>query len=160
MNARELRHFFQRALLPRAQWEINALAWACARMLRAVSPNLFEGTGPSCLYGDCGEGKMTCGIPYKPEDVDAPVTARRVRPDLSGRRSGVRRHDRRQIQNAAVPIDARSRGSLRYRCFAARRAQVGGQAVIEGVMMRGVRTLVAGGAPARRHASACTNSPW
>lgn len=75
MNARELRHFFKVRCCRRAQWEINALAWRMRTMARVVSPNLFEGTGPSCLYGDCGEGKMTCGIPYKPEDVDTPVTA-------------------------------------------------------------------------------------
>ena len=46
-------------------------------MLREVSPYLFEGTGPACLYGSCGEGKMTCGDPYKPEDVDGPAAAAR-----------------------------------------------------------------------------------
>jgi len=75
MNARELRHFFKVRCCRRAQWEINALAWQMRAMLRDVSPNLFEGTGPGCLYGDCGEGKMTCGIPYKPEDVDTLVAA-------------------------------------------------------------------------------------
>ena len=75
MNVRELRHFFQVRCCHRAQWEINALAWRMRAMLRSVSPYLFEGTGPNCLYGVCGEGKMTCGDPYKPEDVDTPVTA-------------------------------------------------------------------------------------
>ena len=75
MNARELRHFFKVRCCHRAQWEINALAWEMRTMARAVSPVLFEGTGPSCLYGKCGEGKMTCGDPYLPADVDAPVAA-------------------------------------------------------------------------------------
>jgi len=75
MNARELRHFFKVRCCRRAQWEINALAWEMRAMLREVSPFLFEGTGPSCLYGTCGEGKMTCGDPYLPADVDAPVAA-------------------------------------------------------------------------------------
>jgi thymidylate synthase (FAD) len=75
MNVRELRHFFQVRCCRRAQWEINALAWRMRAMLRDISSNLFEGTGPNCLYGACGEGKMTCGDPYKPEDVDAPVAA-------------------------------------------------------------------------------------
>ena len=70
MNARELRHFFHVRCCRRAQWEINALAWQMRDLVRAVSPYLFEGTGPSCLYGECGEGKMTCGEPYRPEDVD------------------------------------------------------------------------------------------
>jgi thymidylate synthase (FAD) len=77
MNARELRHFFQVRCCHRAQWEINALAWEMRQMLREVSPHLFEGTGPNCLYGKCGEGKMTCGDPYKPEDVDGPAAAAR-----------------------------------------------------------------------------------
>jgi thymidylate synthase (FAD) len=76
MNVRELRHFFQVRCCRRAQWEINELAWRMRGMVREVSPNLFEGTGPNCLYGVCGEGKMTCGNPYKPEDVDVPAAAR------------------------------------------------------------------------------------
>lgn len=75
MNARELRHFFQVRCCRRSQWEINALAWRMRAILRAISPHLSEGTGPNCLYGVCGEGKMTCGDPYKTEDVDAPATA-------------------------------------------------------------------------------------
>jgi thymidylate synthase (FAD) len=75
MNARELRHFFHVRCCRRAQWEINDLAWRMRAMVRDVSPYLFEGTGPSCLYGQCGEGKMTCGDPYRPEDVDGPRPA-------------------------------------------------------------------------------------
>jgi thymidylate synthase (FAD) len=75
MNARELRHFFQVRCCRRAQWEINALAWEMRGMVRSISPYLFEGTGPNCLYGACGEGKMTCGDPYKPADVDGPAAA-------------------------------------------------------------------------------------
>ena len=70
MNARELRHFFRVRCCRRAQWEINAMAWKLRSMVRDVSPHLFEGSGPGCLYGTCPEGKMTCGDPYKPEDVD------------------------------------------------------------------------------------------
>jgi len=70
MNARELRHFFRVRCCRRAQWEINEMAWQMRRLVREVSPYLFEGSGPSCLYGQCGEGKMTCGEPYRPEDVD------------------------------------------------------------------------------------------
>lgn len=76
MNARELRHFLQVRCCNRAQWEIRDLAWRMRAMLKEIAPNLFEGTGPGCLYGDCPEGKMTCGKPYKPEDVDAPGVAR------------------------------------------------------------------------------------
>jgi thymidylate synthase (FAD) len=71
MNARELRHFFQVRCCRRAQWEINALAWQMRGVVRELSPNLFQGSGPNCLYSECGEGKMTCGRPYRPEEVDA-----------------------------------------------------------------------------------------
>ena len=76
MNARELRHFLQVRCCNRAQWEIRDLAWTMRGMLREVAPNLFEKTGPGCLYGTCPEGKMTCGRPYKPENVDGPGAAR------------------------------------------------------------------------------------
>ena len=71
MNARELRHFFQVRCCRRAQWEINELAWQMRRTVRELSPHLFEGTGPNCLYHECGEGKMTCGRPYRAEEADA-----------------------------------------------------------------------------------------
>jgi thymidylate synthase (FAD) len=70
MNARELRHFFQVRCCNRAQWEIRALAWEMRRLVKAVAPTLFERSGPNCLYGSCQEGKMTCGTPYRAEEVD------------------------------------------------------------------------------------------
>ena len=73
MNARELRHFFRVRCCRRAQWEINALAWEMRGMVKAVSPCLFEKTGPACLYDSCTEGKMTCGDPYLVADVDGPL---------------------------------------------------------------------------------------
>ena len=76
MNARELRHFFAVRCCNRAQWEIRALAWELRDLVRQVAPDLFEGSGPGCLYGTCPEGKMTCGRPYKPADVDGPGAAR------------------------------------------------------------------------------------
>jgi thymidylate synthase (FAD) len=76
MNARELRHFFQVRCCNRAQWEIRDLAWQMRGMVKDLAPNLFEGSGPGCLYGTCPEGKMTCGKPYKPEDVDGAEAAR------------------------------------------------------------------------------------
>ena len=76
MNARELRHFFQVRCCNRAQWEIRDLAWQMRGMVKDLAPNLFEGSGPGCLYGTCPEGKMTCGKPYKAEDVDGPAAAR------------------------------------------------------------------------------------
>jgi thymidylate synthase (FAD) len=70
MNARELRHFFRVRCCNRAQWEIRAMAWEMRSMVKAIAPALFEGSGPGCLYGTCPEGKMTCGKPYKAEEVD------------------------------------------------------------------------------------------
>ncbi len=87
MNARELRHFFHVRCCNRAQWEIRALAWEMRRMVKELAPNLFEHSGPGCLYGDCPEGKMTCGKPYKAADVDGPAaagTAGDARPDARG----------------------------------------------------------------------------
>jgi thymidylate synthase (FAD) len=73
MNARELRHFFTVRCCRRAQWEINALAWEMRAMVKSIAPALFDRAGPNCLYGECGEGKMTCGRPYKPDEVDGPA---------------------------------------------------------------------------------------
>ena len=60
----------------RTENEIRDLAWQMRGMVKELAPNLFDRTGPSCLYGACQEGRMTCGKPYKPEDVDGPATAR------------------------------------------------------------------------------------
>lgn len=75
MNARELRHFFQVRCCNRAQWEIRALAWEMRAIVKAVAPALFDRSGPNCLYGSCQEGKMTCGKPYKADEVDGPAAA-------------------------------------------------------------------------------------
>jgi thymidylate synthase (FAD) len=75
MNARELRHFFRVRCCNRAQWEIRALAWEMRGMVKELAPNLFAGSGPGCLYGTCPEGKMTCGRPFRPADVDPPPAA-------------------------------------------------------------------------------------
>jgi thymidylate synthase (FAD) len=75
MNARELRHFFTVRCCRRAQWEINALAWEMRRVVTGIAPALFHRSGPNCLYGECGEGKMTCGRPYRPEEVDGPAAS-------------------------------------------------------------------------------------
>lgn len=64
MNARELRHFFTLRCCNRAQKEIRGIAWQMLNLCKEVAPNLFAKSGPSCLYGSCGEGSMTCGHPY------------------------------------------------------------------------------------------------
>ncbi len=61
MNARELIHFFQLRCCNRAQWEIREVAWEMLKLVIRVAPNLFSKAGPSCLSGNCPEGKKTCG---------------------------------------------------------------------------------------------------
>jgi len=61
MNARELLHFFSLRCCNRAQWEIRALAWEMLKICISEAPDLFKDAGPSCIYGACAEGKMTCG---------------------------------------------------------------------------------------------------
>ena len=61
MNIRSLYNFFKHRMCNRAQWEIRALAWEMWRQCMNVSPLLFKHAGPSCVYGKCPEGKMSCG---------------------------------------------------------------------------------------------------
>ncbi len=61
MNARSLRGFFRQRCCQRAQWEIREVACEMLRLVREVSPSLFENAGPPCLCGPCPEGKMSCG---------------------------------------------------------------------------------------------------
>ena len=65
MNVRSLYNFFEHRCCNRAQWEIRELAWKMRALCREVAPVLFENSGPGCLRGDCPEGEMTCGKPYK-----------------------------------------------------------------------------------------------
>ena len=44
-----------------AQWEINHIAVAKLEELRKLSGTLYKDAVPSCVYGACKEGKMTCG---------------------------------------------------------------------------------------------------
>ena len=61
MNARELLHFFRLRCCERAQWEIRAVAWDMFALCLKVAPHLFAHSGPSCVAGECSEGKMSCG---------------------------------------------------------------------------------------------------
>lgn len=61
MNARELNHFFNIRCCNRAQWEIREVAWQMLALVLEVAPNLFAGSGASCINGACPEGKMSCG---------------------------------------------------------------------------------------------------
>lgn len=61
MNARALYNFFRNRCCNRAQWEIHALADEMLKKVKAVAPILFKNAGPSCVLGNCPEGRMTCG---------------------------------------------------------------------------------------------------
>ena len=65
MNMRELVHFFRLRACRRAQWEIQGVAWRMLQLLTDREPNVFRYLGPSCVYGPCPEGRMSCGRPYK-----------------------------------------------------------------------------------------------
>lgn len=61
MNARTLLHFFSVRCCNRAQWEIRAMADEMLKEVKNVAPTIFKKAGPSCTYGTCSEGNMSCG---------------------------------------------------------------------------------------------------
>ena len=61
MNVRSLYHFFNLRCCERAQWEIREMATQMLKLVKEVSPVLFENAGPSCVSGPCAEGGMSCG---------------------------------------------------------------------------------------------------
>lgn len=61
MNVRELMHFFNTRCCTRAQWEVRDLASEMLIKCQEVAPLLFSKCGPSCVYGQCGEGQLCCG---------------------------------------------------------------------------------------------------
>lgn len=63
MNARELLHFFRLRCCNRAQWEIREVADEMLKLCKEKAPIIFENAGPSCVGGNCSEGKMSCGKP-------------------------------------------------------------------------------------------------
>ena len=60
-NARSLQNFFAHRCCNRAQWEIREVAEKMLLCCLEVAPHLFQNCGPSCLFGPCPEGKMSCG---------------------------------------------------------------------------------------------------
>lgn len=60
-NARMDCGMLQERICNNAQWEINAIAVAKLEELRKLSDILYRYAVPSCVYGACKEGKMTCG---------------------------------------------------------------------------------------------------
>jgi thymidylate synthase (FAD) len=65
MNLRELVHFMRLRTCNRAQWEIRGVAWKMLKLLCGREPEIFTHIGPSCAYGPCPEGKMSCGKPIR-----------------------------------------------------------------------------------------------
>jgi thymidylate synthase (FAD) len=65
MNARELMHFFRLRCCNRAQWEIRDMAIEMLKCVMAIAPNIFANSGPACASGNCPEGEMSCGKPWK-----------------------------------------------------------------------------------------------
>lgn len=61
MNARSLQNFFKLRCCNRAQWEIRELADQMLELVYEAAPTLFKNSGPSCVFGKCSEGKMSCG---------------------------------------------------------------------------------------------------
>ena len=126
MNARELRHFFSLRCCRRAQWEINRLAWTmrhlvvCSRSaaVRGHRSGLHDRAG-------CPEGKMTCG-----------------QPSDRGRGAGdgparVRGRARVTLVTQEPATDDTSTGAHQAGTLRQWEHVFGGQAVMEGVMMRG-----------------------
>lgn len=60
-NARSLLNFFSLRCCSRAQWEIRETAEKMLILVLKVAPNVFSTSGPPCVRGKCGEGKMSCG---------------------------------------------------------------------------------------------------
>ena len=67
MDLRELVHFMKLRTCNRAQWEIRGVAWKMLELLKEREPDIFRYIGPSCVYGPCPEGRMSCGKPYRME---------------------------------------------------------------------------------------------
>ena len=70
MNLREVVHFMRLRTCNRAQWEIRSVALKMLNLLCEKEPVIFTNIGPSCVYGPCPEGKMSCGEPYRRDNSD------------------------------------------------------------------------------------------
>lgn len=68
MNARTLLNFFEERMCLRAQEEIREVANMMLDLCLDVAPNVFKYAGPSCAFGPCKEGNMTCGNKQKPRE--------------------------------------------------------------------------------------------
>jgi len=68
MNARTLLNFFKERCCSRAQWEIREVANQMLDLVLEVAPNVFSKAGAPCVFGNCPEGKMSCGVKQLPRE--------------------------------------------------------------------------------------------
>jgi len=68
MNARTLLNFFRERCCSRAQWEIRDVANQMLDLVLEVAPNVFSKAGAPCVFGNCPEGKMSCGVKQLPRE--------------------------------------------------------------------------------------------
>lgn len=61
MTVRALFNFFKERLCDRAQEEIRDMAFEMWKACMEISPTIFKHAVPTCVYGKCKEGKMSCG---------------------------------------------------------------------------------------------------
>lgn len=69
MNARSLLNFFEKRCCNRAQWEIKNVADQMLDLVLEVAPHLFAKAGAKCTFGNCPEGKMSCGKKQEPREL-------------------------------------------------------------------------------------------
>ncbi len=60
-NARIDTNMLAERICLNAQWEIRELSIKKLKILRKLSGILYENALPSCIYGKCKEGKLSCG---------------------------------------------------------------------------------------------------
>ena len=68
MDARNLINFFDKRCCNRAQWEVREVANQMLDLVLEVAPNIFAKAGARCVFGNCPEGKMSCGEKQKPRE--------------------------------------------------------------------------------------------
>ena len=68
MDARNLINFFDKRCCNRAQWEVRKVANQMLDLVLEVAPNIFAKAGARCVFGNCPEGKMSCGEKQKPRE--------------------------------------------------------------------------------------------
>lgn len=69
MNARSLINFFQHRCCSRSQEEMRFVANQMLDIVLHYAPNVFSKAGPSCVFGKCQEGRMSCGNRCQPHPL-------------------------------------------------------------------------------------------